>query len=103
MTAGVTKQTWNQLYATSLFFILRQEPGKPTPFRLGKTKTGYESCSFEVANSTGFVNRKYVLLKDARGAAIALSVIIGEPKLEKKISAYFDRMVDSAKIIDVVQ
>ena len=103
MTAGVTKQTWDQLYQTSLFFILRQEAGKATPYTLGKTKTGYESCSFEVANNAGFVNRKYVLLKDRKGAAIALSVIIGDPKKEKEISGYFQRMVESAKIIDPIQ
>jgi len=100
MTAGVTHQTWDELYKTSLFFILRQEKGKATPFRLGKTKTGYESCSFEVANEAGFVKRKYVLLKNAKGAAIALSVIIGDPKQDKEISGYFDRMVSSAKIAD---
>lgn len=75
-----------------------QEPGKATPYKLGKTKTGYESCSFDVANEKGFVKRKYVLLKDASGAAIALSVIIGDPKQEKEISGYFDRMVATAKI-----
>lgn len=100
MTAGVTKQSWDQLYQTSLFFIMRQEPGKATPYRLGKTKSGYDSCSFEVANDRGFVKRKYVLLKDAHGAAIALSVIIGDPKQEKQISTYFNRMVENAEIID---
>ncbi len=100
MTAGVTKQSWDQLYKTSLFFIYQQEPGKATPYRLGKTKTGYESCSFEVANKAGFVKRKFVLLKDQHGAAIALSVIIGDPKEEKQISSYFKRMVESAHIID---
>jgi len=100
MTAGVTKQSWDQLYKTSLFFIYQQEPGKATPYRLGKTKTGYESCSFEVANNVGFVKRKFVLLKDQKGAAIALSVIIGDPKEEKQISAYFAKMVETAHIID---
>ncbi|CAN5573049.1 hypothetical protein BH11ARM1_BH11ARM1_01040 [soil metagenome] len=103
MTAGVTKQSWDQLYKTSLMFIMRQEKGNPTAYRLGKTKTGYESCSFEVANDAGFVKRKYVLLKDKHGAAIALSVIIGDPKDEKKISSYFDRMVSTAKIFEATQ
>ena len=100
MTAGVTKQTWDQLYQTSLFFIMRQESGKATPYRLGKTKKGYTSCSFEVADDKGFLKRKYVLLKDGRGAAIALSVVIGDPTQEKQISSYFKRMVDKAEIID---
>lgn len=100
MRAGVTSQTWDQLYQTSLFFIMRQEPGKATPYRLGKTKSGYDSCSFEVADTKGFVKRKYVLLKDAHGSAIALSVVIGSPDQEKQVSAYFDRMVTTAKIFD---
>ena len=100
MTAGVTKKSWDDLYQTSLFFILRQEKGKATPYRLGKTKTGYEACSFEVANEAGFVNRKYVLLKSPHGSAIALSVIIGEKSKAKEIGGYFDRMVQTAKIIE---
>lgn len=101
MTAGVTSQSWDQLYQTSLYFILRQEKGKATPYRLGKTKSGYESCSFEVANEKGFTKRKFVLLKSAKGAAIALSVTIGDPKEEQEISAHFGRMVQTAKIIDL--
>ena len=100
MTAGVTHQSWDELYKTSMFFIMRQEKGKATPYRLGKTKSGYESCSFEVANEEGFVKRKYVLLKNAKGAAIALSVIIGDQKQDKEVSANFARMVSSAKIVD---
>lgn len=103
MTAGITHQSWDQLYQTSLFFILRQEPGKATPYRLGKTKSGYESCSFEVADTSNFIKRKYVLLKDAQGAAIALSVVIGNRQEEKEISTYFDRMVSSARILHPAQ
>lgn len=98
MTAGVTKQTWDQLYKTSLFFIMRQEPGKATPFKVKKMPNGYEACSFQVMNDKGFAKRRYVLLKSQKGEAIALSVIISDQKDEKKIAGYFDRMVKTAHI-----
>jgi hypothetical protein len=98
MTAGVTKQSWDQLYKTSLFFIQRQEKGTATPYKLSKTATGYEACSFQVADDSGFVKRKYVLLKSPKGEAIALSVIIGNKEREKEINRYFDRMVRTAHV-----
>jgi hypothetical protein len=98
MTAGPTKATWDELYKTSLFYIQREENGKETPFRVGKTKQGYECMSFEVAQSSGFVNRRYTLLKNSKGNALALSVRIPSLKDEKKYLAEFKRMVDSAKL-----
>ena len=98
MTAGVTTQTWDQLYKTSLFFIMAEEKGTATPYKLSKTKTGYDACSFQVADATGFVKRRYVLLKSPKGEAIALSVKISDPKKEKEIAEYFDRMVRTAHI-----
>ena len=98
MTAGVTTRTWDELYKTSLFFILNQEKGKATPFKLSKTSTGYDACSFQVLDASGFAKRRYVLLKSPKGEAIALSVIIADPKQEKQIAGYFDRMVKTAHI-----
>jgi hypothetical protein len=98
MTAGVTKQSWAELYKTSLFFVMRQEPGKATPYKVTKMANGYEACSFQVTNDKGFAKRRYVLLKSPKGEAIALSVIIADPKDEKKIAGYFDRMVRTAHI-----
>ncbi len=98
MTAGVTKQSWDQLYKTSLFFILRQEKGNPTPFKLSKTKSGYEMCSFQVADETGFAKRRFVLLKNEKGEAIALNVSISDPKKATEMIGYFDRMVRTAHV-----
>ena len=98
MTAGVTKQSWDQLYKTSLFFILNQEKGTATPYKLSKTKSGYDACSFQVKDSTGFSKRRYVLLKNSTNDAIALSVTISEPKKEREITRFFERMVDTAHI-----
>lgn len=98
MTAGPTTASWEELYRTSLYFIKREEPGDPTPFRLGKTKMGYECMSFEVLNKEKFAARRYTLLKDAKGKALALSVKIPSAKDEKQYAEFFQRMVDTAKL-----
>ena len=90
MTAGPTTDGWDALYKTSLFFIKREEPGSATQ--------GYECMSFEVKNKDGFASRRYTLLKDARGNALALSIKIPTPGQEKAFKAMFKHMVDTAKI-----
>jgi hypothetical protein len=98
MTAGPTRASWDELYRTSLFFIKREGKGKETPFRLGKTKQGYESMSFEMINDEGWADRRYTLLKNSVGNALALSVKIPSKNDEKQYTAWFQRMVDSAKL-----
>lgn len=98
MTAGPTQASWDELYETSLFFIQREEKGKPTPFRIGKTKLGFPSMSFEVLDKNGFANRRYTLLKNSLGNALALSVKIPSKDVEAEYAAMFQRMVDTAKI-----
>jgi hypothetical protein len=100
MTGGRTRATWEQLYDTSLYFIMREESGKPTPFKVSKTKQGYEAATFSVLDDKGFATRRYVLLRDKAGSLLALSVRIGEKQREKELAAAFDRMVKSAKIAD---
>lgn len=98
MTAGPTKDGWDALYKTSLYFIKREEAGIETPYRTGKTKQGYECMSFEVKNKDGFAKRRYTLLKDTQGNALALSINIPTPAQEKGFKAMFQHMVDTAKI-----
>jgi len=98
MTAGPSKAGWDELYRTSLFFIQREEKGTATSYRVEKTKLGYESIRFEVADADGFQNRRYALLKDSKGNALALSVKIPSRKLEKEYKAIFQGMIDTAKI-----
>lgn len=71
MTAGPTRASWDELYRTSLFFIKREGEGKETPFRIGKSKQGYESMSFEMINREGWADRRYTLLKNESGYALA--------------------------------
>lgn len=98
MTAGPTKASWAELYKTSLYFIQRESKGDPTPFRTGKTKLGYECMSFEVLNKEKFANRRFTLLKNAAGSALALSINIPSKADEKKYAEMFKHMVDTAKI-----
>lgn len=98
MTAGPTRASWEELYRTSLFFIKREGEGKETPFRIGKTKQGYESMSFEMINKDGWADRRYTLLKNDAGSALALSVKIPNRKDEKQYAQWFQHMVDTAKL-----
>lgn len=98
MTAGPTRDSWDALYKTSLFYIKREEPGSETPYRIGKTKQGYECISFEVKNEDGFANRRYTLLKNKQGNVLALSIKIPTLDQEKKFKEMFQQMVDTAKL-----
>jgi len=99
MTTNASGSTWDNLYRTSLYFIKREDSkAKETEYRLGKTKQGYESMSFEMVMPDGFKNRRYVIFQNAKGSALALSVKIPSKKEEAAYILYFQRMVDTAKI-----
>jgi hypothetical protein len=98
MTANAgPKPDWDRLYQTSLYFIMREKRGKATPYTLGKTDQGFNTCSFTILDDSGFADRRYVLLHSPKGALLALSVKIPDKKLESELQATFDRMVKSAK------
>ena len=98
MTAGPTDEGWDALVRTSLGFILREKPGKATPYTLSKSKGGYEACSFRVIDLDGFAARRYTLLKAPSKKVLALSVKIPDKASEKAYDAIFKRMVDTARI-----
>ncbi|MDX2066439.1 MAG: hypothetical protein SFX74_11915 [Fimbriimonadaceae bacterium] len=98
MTANAgAKPDWDRLYQTSLYFIMREKKGKATPYKLGKTDTGFNTCSFSILDDSGFAERRYVLLHNPAGPLLALSVKIPDRKREKELAASFDRMIKSAK------
>lgn len=99
MTAPPGKQTWEELYQTSLYFILRESKGKPTPYRLGKTESGLETASFEVLDATGFAARRYILIRDKSGRLLALSVKVPSKDADKEWTKHFERMTRSAKFL----
>ena len=97
MTAPPSETTWDQLYRTSLYFITRERKGKPTEYRLGKAKQGYETMSFEVLDDKNWADRRYVILKSG-DRILALNVYLPSKEVEKTWIAAFDRMVNTAKI-----
>ena len=110
MTAGPTKASWDELYRTSLYFIQREEKGKVTPFRTGKTKQGYECMSFEVTQASGFVNRRFtgVYVNEVQGNPFQVdlnfrgytaSPLLGTPQ---GISVYLDGVRMNQPFGDVV-
>lgn len=97
MTAPPTRQSWDELYRTSLYYIMREEKGKATPYRLGKTKAGLETASFEVADSAGFPARRFVLIRSQSDRLLALSVKVPSAEKEADWARHFERLVNSAR------
>lgn len=97
MTAPPMRQSWEQLYQTSLYYILRESKGKPTPYRLGKTVSGLETASFEVLDDAGFAARRFILIRGKDGRLLALSVKVPSRSADKEWSRHFERLAATAK------
>jgi hypothetical protein len=100
MTAPPSQQSWDRLYETALFYILRGREGKATPYKIVKTKGGYEAASFDVLDKNDQVNQKYVMIKHSEKGLLALSVEFPNQATKKEWSKHFKRMVDSARFIE---
>lgn len=98
MTAPPGRQTWDELYQTSLYFIKRQSKGKPTPYRISKMPNGLEAASFEMLDNTGFAEKRYILIRDESKGLLALSVKVPSREADKEWSKHFDRLVKTAKL-----
>ncbi|MGE0000611.1 MAG: hypothetical protein AB7F50_11490 [Fimbriimonadaceae bacterium] len=99
MTAPPGRQTWDQLYQTSLYFILRESNGTPTPYRLGRTASGLETASFEVLDASGFAARRFLLVRGNDGRLLALSVRVPSQTANKEWSKHFERMSSTARFL----
>jgi hypothetical protein len=97
MTAPPSQQSWDELYDTALFFIMRDEKGDATPYEKVKTKQGYEAASFSVLDKERFAKRRFIMIKEPNKGLLALSVKIPDKKLEDVWAAHFKRMVDTAQ------
>lgn len=97
MTGNAREQSWDQLYQTSLFFIKRSIKGTPTPFKVFKSKQGYEAISFSMVVDELPVAR-YVILKNDKKDILALSVKIPTKTARESLGAIFDRLVTTAKM-----
>jgi hypothetical protein len=100
---GLGKQGWDQLYQTSLFFITKFSPNgdkmKATPYKLGKSKQGFDTCSWTMNDTEGKPLQKLVILKHENGNILALGVKM--PTTSTTVSrgdleAMFQRMVETA-------
>jgi hypothetical protein len=98
---GAAKRGWEQLYQTSLYFIMRN-PGesgsKATPYKIVKTKQGYEAMSFSVLSKEGFAKSRYMILRAKNDDILALSVKVPSQQNEKDLVKAFDRLVVTAKL-----
>lgn len=100
MTAPPTRETWDGLYRTSLYFIMRERGGKATPYELTKTESGIPAMVFQVKNDSGFAARRYVMLRNPDGRLLALSVDIPNEDVEPIWQRHFDRMVRTARFVE---
>jgi phosphatidate phosphatase APP1 len=97
MTAPPGRQSWDSLYRTSLFFIMRESPNdKASPYKLTKREDGLEAAVFSVTNPEGFAYKRYVLLRHPEKGLLALSVRIPDRKSEAAWQKHFDRLVKTA-------
>lgn len=99
MTAPPGRQSWEQLYQTSLYFILREEEGKAMPYRLSKTPSGLETASFEVLDGSGFASRRFILIRGKDGRLLALSVKVPSREADKEWTKHFERLSRTARFL----
>ncbi|MDI9637364.1 hypothetical protein QPK87_10590 [Kamptonema cortianum] len=97
MTAPPSQQSWDQLYQTALYFILRDGDGKPTKYEIVKTKRGYQAAAFNILDESGFAKQRYMMIKHETKGLLALSVAIPDKKSEEVWAGHFKRMVDTAQ------
>jgi hypothetical protein len=95
---GLAKQSWEQLYQTSLYFVLRGQPaGSMTATRpeMGKTKQGFETASWSMLDPKKVVLARYVVLK-SKNNILALSVKIPANADRTRLETIFERLVSTA-------
>ena len=99
---GLGRQSWQQLYETSLYFITRYAPNgekmKATPFTLGKSQQGFETCAWTMTDSDGLPLQRHVILKHSNGNILALAVKIPPAAAKEGLNTIFQHMVDTAVV-----
>lgn len=103
---GLGKQSWDQLYKTSLFYITRsvREGGskmKPTAYTLGKSKQGFETCSWTMNDTDSHPLARHVILKHTNANILALSVKLppaATRETKERLERIFQHMVDTAVV-----
>ena len=99
---GLGRQSWHRLYDTSLYFITRygrENKMKATPYTLGKSKRGFETCSWDMTHPDGTVIQRHVILRNANGNILALSVKVPADATKEdrdQLHRMFQHLVDTA-------
>jgi hypothetical protein len=100
---GLGRQTWDELYKTSNYYILRYAPTgskmKPLPYKLGKTRQGIDSCSWTMVDPAGVPVQRHVILKRPDGDILALSVKLpasAGKQVRSRLEMMFSHLVDTA-------
>ena len=103
---GLGRQSWQQLYETSLYFITRYAPNgdkmKATPYKLGKSKQDFEACSWTMTDADGKPQQRHVILKHSNGNILAMSVKIPSAAAKEskdRLEAIFQHLVDTAIVL----
>ena len=101
---GLGRQTWKQLYDTSLYFITRgpnKDKMKATQYQIGKSKQNFETCSWTMTDPDGVLLQRHLVLKNTRGNILALSVKIPPTtakETKERLETIFQHMVDTAVV-----
>lgn len=98
---GLGRQSWDQLYKTSLFFITRSYGDRkvtPTAVKMIKTKLGYEAATWNMLDEEKNIIAKYVVLKSTTFNILALSVKAGKTENLVKLEQQFQHMIDTASL-----
>jgi hypothetical protein len=102
---GLGRQSWQQLYETSLYFITRYAANgqkmQATPFTLGQSRLGFETCTWTMTDPDGLPLQRHVILKHSNGNILALSVKIPSAaamESKERLEAIFQHMVDTAVV-----
>ena len=99
---GLGRQSWQRLYDTSLYFITRFDREQnmiATPYTVGKSKQGFETCSWDMKDKAGRIVQRHVILKHENGNILALSVKFPKAvsKADRaKLDRSFRHMLDTA-------
>lgn len=100
---GLGRQSWDDLYKTSNYYITRYSSEgstmKATPYRIGKTRQGLESCSWTMTHGDGTPIQRHVILKRADSDILALSVKVpatAGKQDKQRLESMFKHLVDTA-------
>lgn len=101
---GAGRQSWDRLYQTSLYFIMRGTGGRemrPTPYSMLTTQQGYEACAWDMIGEKDLLLQRHAILRHTNGNILAVSVKFpknASESIRKQLDRHFWHMVHTAKL-----